>query len=184
MWRFNNRVTVLMSLAVAMFDIAHAGIAAIGLTSADGAIVENIRYSEITVRKAARPIFMLVTSRLRSGDANRHIGASGHVAISDLTSTNSKPRRDVPVSPAIIVGKGRITHRQCYVAERVSCLGWRWDQTGQMDPARTDEAIFTKLSHTCLRQRCLLVIHAPYDFKMCSFPARALTRGHPSSRSM
>jgi hypothetical protein len=86
-------------------DIAHAGKAAIGLTSADGAIVENIRYSEITVRKAACPIFMLVTSRLRSGDANRHIGAIRHVAISDLTSTDSKPRRDVPVSPAIIVGK-------------------------------------------------------------------------------
>src|SRR5207245_6788059 len=28
-----------------------------------------------------------------------------HIAISDLTSTDSKPPRDVPVSPAIIVGK-------------------------------------------------------------------------------
>jgi hypothetical protein len=86
-------------------SIARAGKAAIGLVSADGAIVENIRYSEITVRKGACPIFMLVASRLRSGEANRHIGAIRQVTISDLTSTDSKPPRDVPVSPAIIVGK-------------------------------------------------------------------------------
>jgi hypothetical protein len=85
--------------------IAHAGKAAIGLTSADGSIVENIRYSEITIRKAVCPIFMRVTTRLRSGDTNRHIGAIRHVTISDLTSTDSKARRDLPVGPAIILGK-------------------------------------------------------------------------------
>jgi hypothetical protein len=85
-------------------SIGHAGKAAIGLTSADGAIIENIRYSEITIRKAECPIFMHVTSRLRSGDATRHIGAIHDVTISDLTSTNSKPRPNLPVSPAIIAG--------------------------------------------------------------------------------
>ena len=85
--------------------IARAGKAAIGLTSADGAIIENIHYSGITIRKAACPIFMRVTNRLRSGDATRRIGAIHQVTISDLTSTDSKPSRDVPVSPAIIVGK-------------------------------------------------------------------------------
>jgi polygalacturonase len=86
-------------------SIARAGKAAIGLTSADGAVIENIRYSEITIRNGACPIFVHVTNRLRSGDATRHIGTIHHVTISDLTSTDSKPRRDVPVSPAIIVGK-------------------------------------------------------------------------------
>src|SRR5213592_2398374 len=92
-------------VSFARISIARAGKAASGITSADGAIVENIRYSEITVRKAACPIFMLVTTRLRSGEANRHIGAIRQVTISNLTSTDSKPPRDVPVSPAIIVGK-------------------------------------------------------------------------------
>jgi len=48
---------------------------------------------------------MHVTSRLRSGEATKHIGAIHHVTISDLTSIDPKPPRDVPVSPAIIVGK-------------------------------------------------------------------------------
>src|SRR5205814_8167164 len=61
--------------------------------------------SEITGRYAACPVFTIVPARFRSGEAIRHIGAMRQGTISMLTSTDSKPPRDVPVSPAIIVGK-------------------------------------------------------------------------------
>ena len=42
---------------------------------------------------------MHVTSRLRSGEATRHIGAIRHVTISDLTSTDPKPPAMYPFRP-------------------------------------------------------------------------------------
>jgi len=163
--------------------IARAGKAAIGLTSADGAIIENIHYSGITIRKAACPIFMRVTNRLRSGDATRRIGAIHQVTISDLTSTDSKPSRDVPVSPAIIVGRKNhpSTVSRCTTCQ-LSRLAVGPSQSN--GPCSSHKAILTKLSPTRLRRRCLLVMHAACDYRMCSFHTNALMRGRRSSQSM
>jgi len=132
------------------------------------AIVENIRYSEITVKEAACPIFMVVTTRLRSGEANRHIGAIRQVTIFNLTSTTSNHPAMYPFRPQFIGGKAESTHRQCYVAEGVSCLGWRGTKPVKWT-LPSHEAILTKLSPTRLRRRCLLVMHKPCDYKCAVF---------------
>ena len=62
--------------------------AGIGITCNDGGIIDGVNYRDITISKAANPIYMLITDRLRSGDPNKKIGAIRNVKMSNITITD------------------------------------------------------------------------------------------------
>lgn len=85
--------------------IGRAMKAGIGLTSNDGGIIDDVNYSNIVIRGAASPIFMLITDRLRSGDPDKKTGAIHNVTIDDVTVTDCEPGRQGPVFPCTISGR-------------------------------------------------------------------------------
>lgn len=92
-------------IAFSHIEVGRAEKAAIGVTCADGGVVDGVSYSDISVKNAECPIFLRVNDRLRSGEAPKKIGAIRNITISDLNVSECKPARDVPVSPSIISGK-------------------------------------------------------------------------------
>jgi hypothetical protein len=70
--------------------IGRAGKAGIGITTADGGLIDGVNYRDITMKGAACPIFMRVTNRLRSGDPGKKTGAIKNIKISNLIVTNCK----------------------------------------------------------------------------------------------
>jgi len=70
--------------------IGRAWKAAIGITSADGGIIDGVNYRDIEIKDAACPIFMHITNKLRSGDPNKKIGAIRNVSIRNVTVSNCK----------------------------------------------------------------------------------------------
>ena len=66
-------------------QIARAWKAAVGVTSADGSVIDGLAYHNITVTDAACPILFRVTKKLRSGEQNKKVGAIKNVTISNLT---------------------------------------------------------------------------------------------------
>jgi hypothetical protein len=71
--------------------IGRAWKAAIGITSADGGIINGVNYRDITIKGAACPIFLRVTEKSRSGDPGKKIGAIKNVKIANVTITDCKP---------------------------------------------------------------------------------------------
>ena len=71
--------------------IGRAWKAAIGITSADGSVIDGVNYRNITIKGAACPIFLRVTDRLRSGDSHKKIGAIRNVKIANVAVTDCKP---------------------------------------------------------------------------------------------
>ena len=65
--------------------------AGIGITSADGGVIDGVNYRDITIKGAACPIFIRLNNRLRSGDPDKKTGAVKNIKISNLTVTNSQP---------------------------------------------------------------------------------------------
>jgi polygalacturonase len=68
--------------------IGQAMKAGIGITCNDGGIIDGVNYRDITIQKAANPIYMLITDRLRSGDPNKKVGTIRNVKISNVTVTD------------------------------------------------------------------------------------------------
>jgi polygalacturonase len=95
----------LRDIAFSDVEVGRAEKSAIGITSADGALIENVSYSRVKVKNAACPIYLRVNHRLRSGEASKQIGHIRNVTIEDFTATHFQAPRDVPVSPGILVGK-------------------------------------------------------------------------------
>lgn len=85
--------------------IGRAMKAGIGITSNDGGIIDDVNYSNIVIRGAASPIYLLITDRLRSGDPNKKTGTIKNVHIMDVTVTDCLPGRQGPVFPATISGR-------------------------------------------------------------------------------
>ncbi len=79
--------------------------AGIGITCNDGAIIDDVNYSNIVIRGAASPIYMLITDRLRSGDPNKRIGTIKNIHLMDVTATDCRPGRQGPVFAATISGR-------------------------------------------------------------------------------
>jgi polygalacturonase len=73
--------------------IGRAWKAAIGIASADGSVIDGVNYRNITIKDAASPILLRVTSKLRSGEANKKVGAIRNVTISNVTVSDCKERR-------------------------------------------------------------------------------------------
>ncbi len=95
------------NIAFKRIDVGRTEKSAIGITCTDGGIVDGVSYSGITIRKAACPVYLRVNDRLRSGEAERTIGAIRNISLSDLDVSECQPARDVPVSPSIISGKAQ-----------------------------------------------------------------------------
>jgi Glycosyl hydrolases family 28 len=85
--------------------IGRAMKAGIGITCNDGGVIDDVNYSNIVIRGAASPIFMLITDRLRSGDPNKKIGTIKNVTVDDVTVTDCRPGRQGPVFPCTISGR-------------------------------------------------------------------------------
>lgn len=85
--------------------IGRAMKAGIGITCNDGGIIDDVNYSNIVIRRAASPIFMLITDRLRSGAPNKRTGTIRNVTIDDVTVTDCRPGRQGPVFPCTISGR-------------------------------------------------------------------------------
>ena len=71
--------------------IGRAGKAGIGITSADGGMIDGVNYRDITIKGAACPIFMRLSNRLRSGDRQKKTGSIKNIKISNLIVTDCKP---------------------------------------------------------------------------------------------
>jgi polygalacturonase len=85
--------------------IGRAMKAGIGITCNDGGIIDGASYSNIVVKGAACPIYMLITDRLRSGDPNKKIGTIKNVNIQNVTVTDCRPGRQGPVMTSVISGR-------------------------------------------------------------------------------
>jgi polygalacturonase len=85
--------------------IGRAMKAGIGLTCNDGGVIDGVNYSNIVIKGAASPIYMLITDRLRSGDPDKKIGAIKNVKISNVTVTDCVAGRQGPVLASTISGR-------------------------------------------------------------------------------
>jgi len=80
--------------------------AGIGITCNDSAIIENVNYRDITISKAASPIFMLITDRLRTGEKGVKVGTIRRVRLSNITITDVVAGKNHgPASAATISGR-------------------------------------------------------------------------------
>jgi hypothetical protein len=80
--------------------------AGIGITCNDSAIIENVNYRDITIKKAASPIFMLITDRLRTGEKEVKVGTIRNVKLSNITITDVVAGKNHgPASAATISGR-------------------------------------------------------------------------------
>lgn len=86
--------------------IALAMKAGIGITCNDSAVIENVNYRDITISKAASPIFMLITDRLRTGEKGVKPGTIRNVTLSNITITDVVAgRHHGPARAATISGR-------------------------------------------------------------------------------
>jgi hypothetical protein len=85
--------------------IGRAWKAAIGITSADGGVIDGVNCRNITIKGAACPIFMRVTNKLRSGDQNKRTGAIKNITIANVTGSDFKAGEEG--WPRIILIAGR-----------------------------------------------------------------------------
>jgi hypothetical protein len=87
-------------------QIALAMKAGIGITCNDSAVIENVNYRDITISKAASPIFMLITDRLRTGEKGAKVGTIRNVKLSNIAITDVVAgRHHGPASAATISGR-------------------------------------------------------------------------------
>jgi hypothetical protein len=85
--------------------IGRAMKAGISITSCDGGIIDDVNYSNIVVKGAASPIYMLINDRLRSGDPAKKTGTIKNIRVMNVTVTDCRPGRQGPVLTATISGR-------------------------------------------------------------------------------
>ena len=85
--------------------IGRAMKAGIGITCNDGGVIDGVNYSNIVIKGAASPIYMLITDRMRTGEPGAKIGTIKNVHIMNVTVTDCQPGRQGPVFPATISGR-------------------------------------------------------------------------------
>jgi polygalacturonase len=84
--------------------IGRAMKAGIGITSGDSAVVDGVNYSNIVVKGAACPIYMLVWNRLRTGEPGAKVGTIKNVHLQNITITDCAPGRQGPVQASVLSG--------------------------------------------------------------------------------
>ena len=92
--------------------IGKAGKAGIGITCNDGAIIDGVNFHDFTIAGAVNPIFINVTTRLRTGEPGKKVGQIKNVRIANVTSTDPRiartSRKPLPpqvANPATISGR-------------------------------------------------------------------------------
>jgi polygalacturonase len=85
--------------------IGRAWKAAVGITSAGGAVIENVNYRDITIKDAACPILLRVTDGLHAVTPNKTPGAIRNVTIANLTATDGKRGNDRTPRTSFIAGR-------------------------------------------------------------------------------
>jgi hypothetical protein len=85
--------------------IGRAMKAGIGITCNDSAVIDGVNYSNIVVKGAASPIYMLIMNRLRTGEPGVKTGTIKNVHIMNVTVTDCQPGRQGPVYPSTISGR-------------------------------------------------------------------------------
>ena len=79
--------------------------AGIGITCNDSGIIEDVQYSDIEISNAAHPIFILITDRLRTGEANVKPGKIKNVTIKNVTITKHREgKHHGPISTSTVSG--------------------------------------------------------------------------------
>jgi hypothetical protein len=78
--------------------------AAIGITSANGGVIDGVNYRDITIKGAACPIFIHVINQRRSSDPNEKIGAIKDVKISNVSITDCRPTKRGLLRTSAILG--------------------------------------------------------------------------------
>jgi hypothetical protein len=84
--------------------IGRAMKAGIGITSGDGAVIDDVNYSNIVVKGAACPIYFLIWDRLRTGEPGAKVGTVRHVHLQNVTITDCAAGRQGPVQTSAIAG--------------------------------------------------------------------------------
>lgn len=85
--------------------IGRAMKAGIGITCNDSANIDGVNYSNIVVRGAASPIYMLIMNRLRTGEPGVKTGTIKNVHIMNVEVSDCQPGRQGPVYPSTISGR-------------------------------------------------------------------------------
>ncbi|GAB3851486.1 glycoside hydrolase family 28 protein [Hymenobacter terrigena] len=79
--------------------------AGLGITSNDSGVIEDVEYRDIEIKNAANPIFILITDRLRTGEAGAKVGKIKNVKISNVTIAEQRAgAHHGPVSTATVSG--------------------------------------------------------------------------------
>jgi hypothetical protein len=98
------------------FTILQAGKAGIGLQTNDGGILENFFIDTITMRRAANPIFINSSGRLRTPE-NVGIGHVKNIHISNVTATEVvQTNGKEPANAATISGRPGIRHEDIFLS--------------------------------------------------------------------
>ena len=84
-------------------DIGKAGKAGIGISDADGAVIDGVNYRNITIKGATCPIFILTGGRLRSNKPGKTFGAIRNVHLQNVTITES-PQKGADIQTSVISG--------------------------------------------------------------------------------
>ncbi|MDP4208997.1 MAG: glycosyl hydrolase family 28-related protein [Bacteroidota bacterium] len=79
--------------------------AGIGITSNDSGNIDDVMYRDIEISNAASPIFILITDRLRTGEAGVKPGKISNVTLKNITITKQREgSHHGPVSTATVSG--------------------------------------------------------------------------------
>ena len=79
--------------------------AAIGITSANGALIDGVTYRDITIKHAACPVFIRLINHRRSGDLVAKIGAIRNVKISNVSITECQATNSGIIRTSAILGQ-------------------------------------------------------------------------------
>jgi hypothetical protein len=79
--------------------------AAIGITSANGALIDGVTYRDITIKHAACPVFIRLINHRRSGDLVAKIGAIRNVTISNVSVTECQATNSGIIRTSAILGQ-------------------------------------------------------------------------------
>lgn len=84
----SETVGPIKNVTVKNIEIVHAAKAGLGITTNDGSVIENVRFEDIKMSKAAIPIFMIVTDRGRA-PGNPPVGKIKDIHFDNILVTDS-----------------------------------------------------------------------------------------------
>ena len=116
-------------------NIAEAGKAGIGLQTNDGGVLDGFYIDNVTMTRAANPIFISTSTRLRTPE-NVTAGRVRNVFISNVVSTGSAQSNSrEPVNTSTIQGRPGVRHENIYLSNvRITMPGGGTFDQGNINP--------------------------------------------------